>query len=93
MKKIINKIIFLFICSLSLSSCGFFNDQYLTNPEDGLKITKTYKVKNINEVTGQLTLDSTGEQNILVIPVSFRDYEENNTSEYLNAINKAFFVF
>lgn len=98
MKKIINKIIFLFICSLSLSSCGFFNDifnldndQYLTNPEDGLKITKTYKVKNINEVTGQLTLDSTGEQNILVIPVSFRDYEENNTSEYLNSINKAFF--
>lgn len=92
MKK--SKIIFsTLILSLTLSSCDYdlFNFNDLSNQETGTKLTNKYLLKTITDKQGTLSLNSTGEAKILVIPVSFSDFEEYSTSENIQAINRAFF--
>lgn len=81
---------------VGLTIGGFYVAKYYINqnqnndPQIGGD-SHTKNLYTLSQRNGIYPLDSLGEQNILVIPVSFTDYEQNSTKTNKDRIEKAFF--
>ena len=86
-----------------LTSCGLFSspatgeieitlnddesfDNYYS-PEE-VRIVDTYKTLQFQ--TGHIVMPSTGDVNVLVVPIIIRGYEETATESYLSLLDEAF---
>lgn len=86
-----------------LTSCGLFSspatgeieitlnddksfDNYYS-PEE-VRIVDTYKTLQLQ--TGHIVMPSTGDVNVLVVPIIIRGYEETATESYLSLLDEAF---
>lgn len=88
LKKLLSIFVVTLINIFTITSCSFFDNEDNLNIPDEKKTLYTLHQQGVGN---SHTLNSLGEQNILVIPVSFTDYTFNSTQHNLNNIKKTFF--
>lgn len=91
MKKNVLGLILLAGIPLTLSSCSFASNKNSSSiPQIYFKATSDITIRDVGETTQSNYLRSTGEQTILVLPVSFSDYEGTFTDSVLSNVEAAF---
>lgn len=87
LKSILSIFVVALISIFAVTSCSFFENDNLDIPDSKKTLYTIHQ-----QGTGNIhTLNSLGEQNILVIPVSFSDYRFNTTEKNYKNIQKTFF--
>ncbi len=70
---------------ITLNNDESFNNYYSPNQ---VEIVNTYK--SLQVPTGHVVMPSTGDINVLVVPIIIRGYEETATESYLSLLDEAF---
>ena len=95
-KKYLSTLLVILVCLGVAGFAGYFIYTYVfpnenSNPTIG-GATHDKNIYEINQYNGLNTFPTMGEPKILVIPVSFRDYDYNSTETNRKKIEQTFFV-